>query len=74
MSLNLALRDAAKNCAHDGATAVLTLRSGVEVRGRLDPPTGAGLPETVMVHTMTGWATVIVAEIAVVESRGGVPT
>lgn len=67
VSLNLALRDAAKNCREHEAQAILTLRSGKEHRGALTEILGASLPETVRMETTTGWATIITEEIAAVE-------
>lgn len=74
-SIVLALHDAATNCARDGATVILTLRSGVTVVGRLEKPTSAN-PPTVQIKTAStnhvqrgGWATVLTEEIAVVEAR-----
>lgn len=65
-AIRLALHDAATNCSRDGATAVLTLRSGKQVSGQLEKPT---VTDTAHVKTLTGgWATVLVAEIAVVEA------
>ncbi len=68
MSLDLALVDAANNCARDGATAILTLRSGAVVEGRLQQQGGVDLG-TRHLRTETGWATVLVEEIATVEVR-----
>lgn len=64
MSLQLALADAANNCARDGGTATITLRSGVRIVGRLQPKAA---PDWAHLHTKTGWVTVLVEEIAAVE-------
>jgi hypothetical protein len=65
-SMNLALHDAATNCARDGATAILTLRSGVQITGGLEKLGGADLG-TRHVKTETGWATITTDEIVAVE-------
>jgi hypothetical protein len=67
VSLNLALRDAAKNCQGHDAQAILTLRSGKEFTGILLTLDGTTLPESVRLETPTGWATIITDEIAAVE-------
>ncbi len=69
MSMALALHGAANNCARDGATATLTLKSGVQVTGKLSKPPGEGVfsnEEIAHVTTDHGWATVVIAEIAAV--------
>lgn len=67
--IDIAILDAARNCERDGATAVLTLRSGVKITGKLERiPT----PSDNVAHiktSMGGWATVRIEEIAAVESR-----
>jgi hypothetical protein len=66
MSLAIALMDAANNCERDGASAVLTLRSGREIKGKLSKPT-EGDPRTAHVLLSDGgWATALVEEIAAV--------
>jgi hypothetical protein len=72
VSLRLALVDAANNCARESARATLTLRSGREITGTLDKPgpLAEGDGGTVIVHRPGGgWATVLVEEIAAVESH-----
>lgn len=67
MSIRLALADAANNCAQEGATAVLTLRSGIQHEGMLNKvevDTG-----TEQIETLNGWITIDRDEIASVESR-----
>jgi cytoskeletal protein CcmA (bactofilin family) len=70
MSLRLSLYDAATNCARDGATAVITLKSGVQFEGALEKQT---TPDAETVHVKPragdGWATILVSEIAAVEAR-----
>jgi hypothetical protein len=66
VSIELALVDAATNCNRDGATALLTLRSGAVIVGRLRRGRGV---DTVMLDTPTGWVTVDVREIVAVEAR-----
>lgn len=63
MSLAIALADAANNCARDSAEAVLTLRSGREIRGELE----RNATNTAHLKTADGgWSTVLVEEIAAV--------
>lgn len=64
--MKLALHDAANNCVRDGATAILTLRSGVVVKGDLQKPTGT---DSVLLRTPDGWVTVLIEEIAAIEAR-----
>lgn len=68
MSINIALIDAANNCAARGAKATLTLRSGVQFTGRLRKD---NLLDTVVIYPEgeTGWTTVRVGEIAAVGSH-----
>jgi hypothetical protein len=68
MSIGLALADAANNCTREGATALITLKSGVQIIGSLQRQSGADLG-TRHVHTATGWATFLVDEVAAVEAR-----
>jgi hypothetical protein len=66
--LNIALFDAATNCARDGATAIVTLRSGVQLEGKLERP----YPNPTTGHLKTkdgGWITFCVEEVAAVEAR-----
>lgn len=69
--LAIALLDAAKNCALDDATAVLTLRSGRELSGKLEAPPSAA--RTAHVTHGGGWSTVRISEIAAVTAvpKGG---
>jgi hypothetical protein len=68
--LAIALIDAASNCNRDGATAVLVLRSGREIRGKLERvQSGAS---TAHIKTKDGgWSTVRVEEIAAVIAEIG---
>lgn len=68
MSILLALADAANNCTREGATAVVTLKSGVQLVGKLQRETGADLG-TRHIHIDEGWATFLSEEVAAVESR-----
>ena len=65
MSLQIAIADAARNCARDGATATLTLRSGATFSGKF---LACG-SSTVHIQTTTGWATLLLDELAAVEVR-----
>lgn len=65
--INLSLHDAATNCSRDGATAILTLRSGVQLSGKLERPSAD--PLSAHIKTATGWITVLVEEIVAVEAR-----
>lgn len=67
MSIELALVDAANNCARDGARVTITLKSGAFLSGKLQRATGADLG-TGHVKTPTGWATFLVDEVAAVET------
>jgi hypothetical protein len=69
MSIELALADAATNCAKQGATAVITLRSGVQIEGKLKRNTGADLGTRHLETATGGWATFRVEEIAAVQAR-----
>lgn len=64
--MRLALTDAANNCAREDAIAIVTLKSGVQVSGELQKPSGN---DCVMAYTETGWVTVLIDEIAAVEAR-----
>lgn len=67
MSIRLALIDAANNCVREGATAVVTLRSGVQHEGKLNR---AGVDMgTEQIETDGGWITIDRDEIASVEAR-----
>lgn len=68
MSLELALADAANNCARQGAKCTLILRSGAQLTGKLSPRS----PSDIGTRNMDiddGWVTVLVDEIAVVHSH-----
>lgn len=68
--LSIAIHDAARNCSRDGATAVLTLRSGHQIVGTLQTPGPVDGAVTVHIRTENGgWATVLTEEIAAVESK-----
>lgn len=66
--LRLALLDAATNCQRVGATATLTLKSGVQLTGKLQRSRAGDL----LAHIRRqdgGWASALVEEIAAVEVR-----
>lgn len=70
----IALHDAATNCVRDGATAVLTIKGGPQITGKLEKPIGSLHVEGATVHVKPsgsggGWAVVLVSEIAAVEAR-----
>jgi hypothetical protein len=67
MSIGLALADAANNCTRQGATATLTLRSGVQIAGRLERSV-ADLGTAHIKKPDGGWAAVREDEIAAVET------
>jgi hypothetical protein len=69
VSIELALADAAKNCNEQGASATLTLRSGVQIVGKLERESGADLGTRHVHHRHGGWTTVRVEEVAAVESH-----
>lgn len=69
MSIDLALADAARNCAEEGAEAVVTLRGSVQLVGRLERQLGADLGTRHMRTKLGGWITFRVNEVAAVESR-----
>lgn len=63
----LSLVDAAKNCSDDGAVAIITPRSGVQLAGTVIRPwMGANV---VTVQTKQGWCTAVIKEIAAVGSE-----
>lgn len=67
--MEIALIDAATNCARDGATVTITLRSGTFFNGTLERSSGG---RTGHVKTRGGgWATFLVEEVASVEVRRG---
>jgi hypothetical protein len=72
MSLILALFDAAKNCDREGAGAIITLKSGRQLAGRLKHESGGFTAGgTGQLHTPSpsdGWITFAVDEVAAVES------
>lgn len=66
--LRIALVDAAKNCSAQGATATITLKSGVQISGALERPSNA-FPDTAHIQKRDGgWATFDGEEIAMVET------
>lgn len=67
MSLTIALIDAATNCEREGATVTLTLRSGVQIKGKLARPARGS--DTAYLGVGLGWATVLIEEIAAVEAQ-----
>jgi hypothetical protein len=67
VSIDIALVDAATNCARDNATAVITLRSGARFEGTL---ARASASDTAHLKTdVGGWVTIDKKEIAAVEAR-----
>jgi hypothetical protein len=69
VSIELALADAANNCAkHSDAVATITFRSGRQLSGRLKRPSGADLG-TRQVEIGRGWVTFRIDEVAAVQSR-----
>ncbi len=65
--LAIALLDAASNCQREGATVVLTLRSGREIKGKLE----RWQPGATTAHVETndgGWSTVRIDEIAAISA------
>jgi hypothetical protein len=69
MSIELALSDAAKNCAEQGATAIVTLRSGAQLEGSLQRDSGADLGTRHFRTSLGGWITFCVEEVAAVEAK-----
>lgn len=69
MSINLALADAAVNCSKEGATAVITLRSGVQLVGKLERQNTADLGTRHMRTDSGGWITFATDEVVAVEAR-----
>jgi hypothetical protein len=68
VSLNLALADAANNCDREGATAIITLKSGVQYEGKLDrEKLDTGTAHMTLTHG--GWVTIDKDEIAAVEAK-----
>ena len=68
MSINLALADCANNCLRDGATAIISLKSGVVLVGQLERVGGTDLGTRHM-KTPTGWITFLAEEVAAVEAK-----
>jgi hypothetical protein len=67
VSLTLALLDAGTNCERDGATAEITLKSGVQFKGKLKRPTDPII--TVHMETeLDGWTTIDFNEVAAVRT------
>lgn len=68
MSINLALADAANNCARENAVATITLKSGRQFTGTLKR--GAGVDsDTHVMEVGQGWVTFLKDEVAAVQSR-----
>lgn len=68
--LTLSLVDARNNCRDFGATAVLYLRGGQVIEGKLKSDMNQHPEDTVHVTTrLGGWATVLTSEIIAVEVR-----
>lgn len=67
--IRLALADAANNCARESATAVVTLRSGVQLEGRLDHKSNADIDTRQIKTKGGGWITFRIEEVAAVESK-----
>jgi hypothetical protein len=66
VSLGIAIADAADNCVKQGAVARLTLRSGAQFTGTIKR-SNVDL-NTVHISIGSGWATILEAEIAAVQS------
>jgi hypothetical protein len=64
MSIQLALHDARNNCMRAGATATITLRSGVQYSGKLERPEHA----PILRKKDGGWVAIDTDEIAAVET------
>jgi hypothetical protein len=64
--LTLALADAANNCMRDGATATITLNSGVQLVGKLNTQKGVDMGSRHMETEGGGWITFLVSETAAV--------
>lgn len=71
MSIQLALVDAANNCARQNARVVITIRSGVQFEGTLEKSNaGFHTMSSVMLYTkIGGWVAVALDEIVAVESK-----
>jgi hypothetical protein len=69
MSIELALADAANNCAREGARALIVLRSGHRIDGKLKQESGGDLGTRHVIKDDGGWATFLVEEVAAVESH-----
>lgn len=67
MSITLALHDAANNCTRLNAQCEITLRSGVQVSGKLGG-NPANLDTWVLHQSGGGWTTFLVEEVAAVSS------
>ena len=65
MSINLSLHDAAHNCERRNAGTVITLRSGVQLRGKLKR-NDASMDTWVLQHSDGGWTAFLVEETAAV--------
>lgn len=68
MTIGLALADAANNCNREGATAIVTLKSGVQHEGKLDrEKLNTGTVHMTLTHG--GWVSIDKDEIASVEAK-----
>lgn len=63
--LAIALLDAATNCEREGAHAVLVLRSGREIRGKLERYQSGATTAHIKARD-GGWSTALIEEIAAV--------
>lgn len=64
LPLTLALADAANNCMQQGATATITLKSGVQLVGKLNTQKGVDMGSRHIETESGGWITFLVSEAA----------
>jgi hypothetical protein len=64
LPLTLALADAANNCMQQGATATITLKSGVQLVGKLNTQKGVDMGSRHIETEGGGWITFLVSEAA----------
>lgn len=64
--LTIALADAANNCMREGATATITLKSGVQLVGKLNTQKGVDMGSRNIETEGGGWVTFLVSETAAV--------